>query len=309
VPEVEGRLFGGTRQAAAAQTAPGSYAAQYPYAPSANAQSDPYAQAAAALEQSRQAQAGASPYTAQYPASQTAADRNAAFFNGINAAGTGAAGTAGAGGAIGPADGYFLGENSLWTGTFVPAVLETGVDTALPGNIIARVTENIYDSRSGKKLLLPQGTLLFARYNSEVSYSQSRVQIVWDSLIRPDGFYVELGGMPAVDSEGYSGQEGVYHENWFEYLKAAGLISMFSLANAKMTEEAAKHATEQGASNIAEANSRFVSQTGTAIVSRAMGIAPRITITRGTRLIVMLNKTVYFPPLPDIPAERKYRLK
>jgi type IV secretion system protein VirB10 len=291
VPDIEGSLFGGrTAQAPAA----GSYAAQYPYAQ--GGQPAGYAGALAALQEARAQNPGAAANS--YGAAQAPGNDARAFYD-----------SSGGGGALAPGDGSFLGDNSLWIGTLVPAVLESGVDTSLPGNVVARVTENIFDSRTGKNLLLPQGTLLFARYNSAVNYAQRRVQIVWDSLIRPDGYYVELGGMPAVDSEGFSGTEGAYHENWLEYLKAAGIITMFSLANASMTAEAAKHATEQAASNIAEANSQFVAQTGNAIVSRAMGVGPTVTVEQGTRLSIMLNKTVYFPPLPGVPAAQKYSLR
>jgi type IV secretion system protein VirB10 len=120
-------------------------------------------------------------------------------------------------------------------------VLETAVNTDLPGNVLARVSQNVYDSRTGKNLLIPQGSVLVAKYNSSVSYAQHRVQIVWDLLIRPDGYQVELQGMNGVDSEGMSGLPAEFHENWFEYLKAAGIITMFSVANSKMAEEAAKY--------------------------------------------------------------------
>jgi type IV secretory pathway VirB10-like protein len=109
--------------------------------------------------------------------------------------------------------GFFLQDDLLWIGTIIPAVLETAVNTDLPGNVIARVTENIYDSRTGRKLLIPQGTLLFAQYNSSVSYAQRRVQIVWDILLRPDGYLVELEGMNGVDAKGMAGLKAVYREN------------------------------------------------------------------------------------------------
>jgi type IV secretion system protein VirB10 len=83
--------------------------------------------------------------------------------------------------------GVFLPSDILWARTVIPAV-----NTDPPGDVIAGVTQNIYDSQTGRKMLLPQGPLLYAKYNSSVSYAQRRVQIVWNLLIRPDGYQLEL---------------------------------------------------------------------------------------------------------------------
>ena len=205
--------------------------------------------------------------------------------------------------------GSFTEDNALWPGTIIPAVLITSINTALGGNVLARSSENIYDSRTGKSLLIPQGTILFARYNDSVSYAQSRVQIAWDTLIRPDGFQLDLGGMGGVDRRGMSGQEAEYNENWFEYLKAAGLIALFSTANARMTGEAAKHASDAVAGNIAQSNAEFMSQIGSSIVSRAMGIQPHLTVDSGESVAVMINRSIYLPPLRDFPVTGRYRLE
>jgi type IV secretion system protein VirB10 len=175
--------------------------------------------------------------------------------------------------------------------------------------VIARVTENIYDSLTGKNLLIPQGTILAAQYNSSVSYAQSRVQIVWEALIRPDGFMLALEGMNGVDKKGISGQEAQYHENWFEYLKAAGLISLFSVANARMTSEAAKQADSESASAMAQANQAFMNQMSGTIVGRAMNIQPTLTVDNGTLINIMLNQNIYLPPAASPPVSKRYTLE
>jgi len=206
-------------------------------------------------------------------------------------------------------NGRYLGENALWAGTVIPGVLETAINTDLPGNVLARVTQNIYDSQTGQSLLIPQGTLLIARYGSSVSYAQSRVQIAWDTMIRPDGFQTDLGGAGGIDRQGMSGLPAKTDEHWFEYLKAAGIVTLFSIANASMTETAAKYATGASAANIAEANSGLVSQLGGSLVSRAMDIQPTLTVENGTPINIMLNATIYLPPLPAVQAAQKYRLE
>jgi len=207
-------------------------------------------------------------------------------------------------------EGRFLGENALWLGTIIPGILETAINTDLPGHVLARVTQNIYDSQTGRYLLIPQGTLLVARYNNSISYAQSRVQIVWDTLIRPDGFQIDLDGANGVDRAGMAGQEADYHENWFEYLKAAGIISLFSIANARFVETADKYSNSQEtSSNIAQANQQFFNQLGSSLISRAMSIQPTLTVDNGTLINIMLNKTLYLPSVPGFAPVKKYILE
>lgn len=205
--------------------------------------------------------------------------------------------------------GNFLPSDILWVGTIIPAVLETAINTDLPGNVIARVTQNVYDSHTGKKLLIPQGTILIAKYNSSISYAQSRVQIVWDLLIRPDGYQIELQGMNAVDIKGMAGLRATYHENWFEYVKAAGIITLFSIANGKMAEEAAKYGTADTASGVVTQNSQFMNQLGGTVIGRAMSIQPTLTVASGEKINIFLNKNLYLPPMDKFPVTQKYILQ
>jgi len=282
---IAGSLFGGGQQTAqAAPRGANSYAEMYPYQEgnAAGSAAEEY------LRQIRAAQAAggypgyANPYAEADPyALQNAQDNKQRFYG---------AGSAGSGG-------LFLADNTLWIGTVIPGVLITGINTDLPGEVIARVTQNVWDSRTGKKLLIPQGSLLAAKYNSSISYAQKRVQIVWDALIRPDGFYLELEGMNGVDRRGMSGQAAEYHGNWFEYLKAAGLITMFSLANSKMNEEVDKYAGTDAAASTAESGAEFVNEVGGGIVGRAMNIQPTLTVESGTLINIMLNKNISLPPV------------
>jgi type IV secretion system protein VirB10 len=285
-PAVEGSLFAEGRQQAA------SRAEQYPYRnpqEEARAAADSYL--ALAARQPASAAAGV-PAAPDAYAAQNNQQEKQAFYNPAS------------GGA--EISGAFLGEYSLWPGSVVPGVLLTGITTDLPGEVLARVTANIYDSRTGLHLLIPQGSVLIARYNSSVSYAQQRVQIAWDTLIRPDGFRLNLGGSNGVDPQGSSGQPAEYHENWFEYLKAAGLISVFSVANARMTEEAAKLASSETAAAVAQANLEYVNQMSGGIIGRAMNIQPTLTVDPGTRINIFLNAPLLLPPARDSPASDRY---
>jgi type IV secretion system protein VirB10 len=296
VPKVEGNLF--SSQASQSQQVTDPYAALLN-----NQASDPYAAilsqmaASSAASSANQAnllgsllsQAGlTNPYAA---AAQSEQDGKNNFYN------------AASGGAIG---GMFLQDNLLWIGTIIPAVLETAINTDLPGNIIARVTENIYDSHTGKNILIPQGTLLVAKYNNSVSYAQHRVQVVWDILIRPDGYQVQLEGMNGVDPRGIAGLKAVYSENWFEYIKAAGIVSLFSLINSSMVEQVAKYGSDDIAAGVITSNAEFIKTVGGNFISRAMNIQPTLTVDSGEKINVMLNKNIYLPPYKNFEVNQRY---
>jgi type IV secretory pathway VirB10-like protein len=279
IPVVEGSLFNSD-----------GYSQAYP------PQTGSYEEYLQSLEAQRNATLAAQGAYYQYPGQQQPSyqtqnmqDDKKNFYNGPDNAVTGR-------------NGHYLGDNIIWTGTIIPGVLVTAVNTDLPGDVVARITSNVYDSRTGKNLLLPQGTILVARYNSSVSYAQSRVQIVWNYLIRPDGYMFDLEGTNGVDSKGMSGQQGAYHENWFQYLKAAGIIAMFTLANSKLTEIAGVKLSEDAA----QANAQLTAQLGSNIISRALDIQPTITVDSGEKINVMLNKPVYLPPVDDYPVTEKY---
>jgi len=271
VPQVQGSLFSSSSPAPPPQQGANSAAQNYTYTPPSTDSRNPYE-------------------------AQNDQKNKSTFYDSSNN-----------GGAL--FNGRFIGDNAIWTGTIIPGVLETAINTDLPGNVLARVTQNIYDSQTGRKLLIPQGTLLLAKYNSSVSYAQRRVQIVWDTLIRPDGFQIDLEGANGVDRSGMSGQSGAVDEHWFEYAKAAGIVTLFSIANARMTETAARYSSDAQISNVAQANSQLVDQLGGNLVNRAMNIQPTLTVENGSLINIMLNKTLYLPPAVNYPAAQKYTLE
>jgi type IV secretion system protein TrbI len=284
VPKIEGSLF-------SSQQAPPQQAAD-PYAALLGGQApNPYASLlGAGLER-----AGLTGLAQQDPyAAQNDQAGKAGFYS------------AASGGSIA---GAFLQENLLWIGTVIPAVLETAINTDLPGNVIARVTQNVYDSQTGKNILIPQGTLLVAQYNSSVSYQQRRVQVVWDVLVRPDGYQVELEGMNSVDPRGIAGLKAVYHENWFEYVKAAGIVSLFSVINSRMVEEVANYGSSEMASGVITSNAEFIKDIGGNLISRALNIQPTLTVDSGEKINVILNKNIYLPPFKNFEVKQRYILK
>ena len=192
------------------------------------------------------------------------------------------------------ASGYYLPKDSIWSGTVIPAVLLTGITTDLPGQIKAQVSENVYDSSSGTLLLIPQGSVLIAEYNSSVSYSQKRVQIAWNTLIRPDGYQLNLGNMNGVDNAGFSGVRGWVDEHLFEYVKAMGIITAFTAINGEFDSQV-KKLQNQYAANLLQQNQTVINQLGAKLIDRALDIQPSIFVNSGKKVNVFVNKPLILP--------------
>ena len=114
-------------------------------------------------------------------------------------------------------------------GSYIPAALITGINSDLPGSVNAQVTDNVYDTVTGNYLLIPQGAKLVGEYNSNLTFGQKRVQVVWNRIIFPDGNSIDLEKMQGVDIAGYTG----FHDKVDNhYLKIYGNAVLLSLMGA-----------------------------------------------------------------------------
>jgi type IV secretion system protein VirB10 len=182
--------------------------------------------------------------------------------------------------------------NVLQAGAVISAALITGIRSDLPGQITAQVTENIYDSPTGKILLIPQGTRVIGQYDNGVGFGQRRVLLVWNRLIFPNGRSIVLERQPGADAEGYAGLEDGVDYHWGELFKAAALSTILSVgaeAGTSQNENSLVQALRQGASN-------SVSQTGQQIVSRQLNIAPTLTIRPGFPVRVIVTHDLVLEP-------------
>lgn len=196
---------------------------------------------------------------------------------------------------------------SLFKGSIIQAVLETGINTNVPGIIIARITKNVYSSLDGKYLLIPAGTRVFATYNSSLSIAQKRVQISWNTLIRPDGFEMDLGNFSGADLKGYSGITGFVDDNFFEYVKAMGIISLFSILNGELDNSLQQLNSNSYTDQLVSENRTVINQLSSKMINRALDIQPTIIIMQGTVVNILTNKTLNFPPVLSYPVTEKYQ--
>ena len=177
-------------------------------------------------------------------------------------------------------------------GTVIPAALITGIRSDLPGQITAQVTEAVYDSPTGKYVLIPQGARLIGQYDSSVAFGQSRILLVWTRLIMPDGTSIVLERQPGADTEGYAGLEDEVDNHWGMLFKAAVLSTLLSVgaeAGTGSDENNLAQAIREGASN-------SISQTGQQIVQRQLNIQPTLTIRPGFPVRVIVTHDLVLAP-------------
>ena len=187
--------------------------------------------------------------------------------------------------------------NILQAGAVIPAALITGIRSDLPGQITAQVTENIYDSPTGRILLVPQGTRLIGQYDNGVGFGQRRVLLVWNRLIMPNGRSIVLERQPGADAEGYAGLEDGVDYHWGELFKAAALSTLLSIgANTGSSgdESDLLSAIRDGASD-------SIGQTGRQIVQRQLNIAPTLTIRPGFPVRVIVTRDLVLEPYGAMP--------
>ena len=196
-------------------------------------------------------------------------------------------------------------EYSLWKGTIISVVLDTGINTDLPGQVMGHVTKNVFSSQDGRYMLIPQGSRLFGEYSSDISYGQSRIQVVWNTLIRPDGLEVNLGSMNGIDAYGASGYRGWKTEHPFEYVKAFGLIAAYSILDTKAMNLIDSQ-RNQYAENVMTDVYGETKKLNNKIVDRALDIQPTIRIPSGTEVNLITNVTIDLPPIERYEVEEKY---
>jgi type IV secretory pathway VirB10-like protein len=180
----------------------------------------------------------------------------------------------------------------LQAGAIIPAALITGIRSDLPGQITAQVTENVYDSPTGRALLVPQGTRIIGQYDSGVGFGQRRVLLVWTRLIFPNGRSIVLERQPGADAAGYAGLEDGVDFHWRELFKAAALSTILSVgaeAGSSGEESDIVRALRSGASD-------SVSQVGQQIVQRQLQIAPTLTIRPGFPVRVIVTRDLVLEP-------------
>lgn len=215
------------------------------------------------------------------PGQQTAQDRQNAFLNAPIDRRTTATDRV-----MAPASPFVL-----QAGAVIPAALVTGIRSDLPGQIVAQVTENIYDSPTGRSLLVPQGTRIIGQYDNNVQFGQRRALLVWNRLIFPNGRSIVLERQPGVDPQGYAGLEDGVDYHWWDLAKAAGLSTLLAVGTelAVSDEDRLVAAIRDGAQDT-------INDAGQQIIRRQLQVAPTLTIRPGFPVRVIVTRDLVLEP-------------
>ena len=193
-----------------------------------------------------------------------------------------------AGSSVGPAPPRW----TLTAGTVIAASLLTGLNSDLPGMVLAQVTETVRDSATGRTVLIPQGARLLGRYDSAVAHGQRRAMLVWQRIVFPDGSSVALGDMPATDRAGYAGREDGVEVHTGRLLEGIALSTLLGLG------------TEIGLGNdegdlvraLRESAQGNAARAGERIVARDLEVAPTLTVRPGWPVRAIVHEDLVLEP-------------
>lgn len=174
----------------------------------------------------------------------------------------------------------------VMAGSIIAASLITGINSDLPGLVVAQITENIYDTVTGRTLLIPQGSRLIGSYDSVVAFGQSRALLVWQRVVMPDGSSIQIDNLPATDTEGYAGLEDEVDYHTWALLKGIALSTLLGVG----TELSLGGNESDLVRAIRESTQQNVAQAGQRITEKNLNIQPTITIRPGWPVRIIVHK-------------------
>jgi type IV secretion system protein TrbI len=186
---------------------------------------------------------------------------------------------------------------TLMAGSIIPASLVTGLNSDLPGFVIGQVTENVYDTVTGRHLLVPQGTKIIGKYDSVVAFGQKRALVIWQRLIRPDGSSLVIDNLPATDEGGYAGLEDKVDYHTWALLKGIALATLLGVG----TEVSIGNNENDIISAIRQSAQENTSQAGQQFVQRQLDVQPTLTVRPGWPLRILVHKDLVLDSYPQIP--------
>jgi len=192
-------------------------------------------------------------------------------------------------------------------GSYIPAALITGINSDLPGNVNAQVTENVYDTVTGNYLLIPQGTKLVGEYNSSLTFGQSRVQVVWNRIIFPDGKSIDLEKMQGVDIAGYTGFYDKVNNHYLRIYGNAVLLSLMGAGYDILNQNAEQQQGYENPRDIVAANvGQKLSDVGGQTLQKNMDVQPTLIIGPGYKFKIFIMKDMVLENIEDAEGTLAY---
>jgi type IV secretory pathway VirB10-like protein len=180
---------------------------------------------------------------------------------------------------------------TLVAGSVISASLITGLSSDLPGLVTAQVTENAYDSVTGRVLLIPQGSRLIGSYDSVVAFGQKRALVIWQRIILPDGASIRIDNVPATDTAGYAGLADKVDAHTWQLLKGVALSTLLGVG----TELSFGSSESDLVRAIRESAQQSGSRAGDQLVTKNLSIQPTLKVRPGWPLRVVVHKDIILP--------------
>ncbi|WP_298236558.1 TrbI/VirB10 family protein [uncultured Azohydromonas sp.] len=184
---------------------------------------------------------------------------------------------------------------TLLAGGVIPALLQDGINSELPGQIRGQVSRNVFDTATGEHLLIPQGTQLVGAYSSDVGYGQSRVVVAWQRLVFPDGKTLDLGAMPGADPAGYSGLSDKVNRHLVRTFASAFLMSGIVGGITYSQNRGHNQFAPTASSALSEALGQQLGQVTAQMIAKNLNLSPTLEIRPGFRFNVVVTKDLKFP--------------
>ncbi len=183
----------------------------------------------------------------------------------------------------------------LRAGFVIPATLISGINSELPGQIVAQISQDVYDTPTGRHKLIPQGARLVGSYSAELVYGQSRLLIAWQRIVFPDGKTMDIGAMPGADGAGFSGFKDQVNNHFLRLLSSAFLMSAVTAGIAISQPEQHNLNTRPSTSGaMSEALGQQLGQVTAQLIAKNLNIAPTLQIRPGFRFNVIVTKDLTF---------------
>jgi len=193
------------------------------------------------------------------------------------------------------------GPESPWevkAGTVIPAALITALNSDLPGEVIAQVTEPVYDHVTGRTVLIPQGSRLIGQYDSQIAYGQQRALIAWTRIIMPDGRSINIGSMSGADLTGAAGLQDRVDDHWGQLARGILLSTVFSVGAASAQDASARSSGSLVLNSAGSGVSTEAQQVGEQVTARDLNRQPTIKVRAGWPVMVLVNKDMILAPYP-----------
>ena len=181
-----------------------------------------------------------------------------------------------------------------WT---IPAILITGINSDLPGQILAQVSQNVYDTATGEYLLIPQGTKVVGSYSSNIIYGQSRILIAWNKLIFPNGDTLDIENMQGTSPDGYSGFTDQVDNHYFRIFGSAFLMSAITAGISLADNSNTNSNKETNADKAIAAAIQQMGAVASEMIRKNMNISPTLEIRPGYKFNIFVTKDIVLEPL------------